>query len=57
MLQLQKEDQEEWVMTMDVDKMAPWVREYYINKQKKIYVMSIRDDGSSGPSGQWMQFN
>jgi hypothetical protein len=39
-------------MTMDVDKMAPWVREYYINKQKKISAMSIRDDGSNGPSGQ-----
>ena len=47
MLQLQKEDR---VMSMDVDKMTPWVREYYINKQKKISAMSFRDDGSSGPS-------
>ena len=27
MLQLQKEDREERVMSMDVDKMTPWVRE------------------------------
>ena len=52
MLQLQKEDREERVMSMDVDKMTPWVREYYINKQKKIFAMSFRDDGSSGPSRQ-----
>jgi len=52
MLQLQKEDREERVMSMDVNKMTPWVREYYINKQKKISAMSFRDDGSSGPSRQ-----
>ncbi|KAG2648294.1 hypothetical protein PVAP13_1NG038508 [Panicum virgatum] len=52
MLQLQKEDREERVMSMDVDKMTPWVREYYINKQKKISAMSFRDHGSSGPSRQ-----
>jgi len=52
MLQLQKEDREERVMSMHVDKMTPWVREYYINKQKKISAMSFRDDGSSGPSRQ-----
>lgn len=51
LLELQKEDREERVMNMDVEKMAPWVREYYINKQKKIAAMSSRDDGSSGPSG------
>ena len=51
MLQLQKEDREERVMSMDVNKMTPWVREYYINKQK-ISAMSFRDDGSSGPSRQ-----
>jgi len=52
MLQLQKEDREERIMTMDVEKMQPWVRDYYINKQKKISAMSFRDDGSNGPGGQ-----
>ena len=51
-LALQKEDREERVMALDVDKMAPWVRDYYINKQKKIAQRSLSGDASSGPSGQ-----
>jgi len=51
-LALQKEDREERVMALDVDKMAPWVRDYYINKQKKIAQRSLSGDASSGRSGQ-----
>jgi hypothetical protein len=35
-LNLQKEEQEDKIMSLDVEKMAPWVRDYYIAKQKKI---------------------
>lgn len=46
MLQLQKDDREERVMNMDVDKLLPWVRDYYINKQKEIAAKSIGGEGS-----------
>ena len=52
LLELQKEDREERVMSMDLEKLSPWVQEYYINKQKQISAMSLRGDGSSGPRGQ-----
>ena len=39
-------------MGLDVDKMEPWVRDYYINKQKKIAQRSLSGDASSGPSSQ-----
>ena len=39
-------------MGLDVDKMEPWVRDYYINKQKKIAQTSLSGDTSGGPSGQ-----
>jgi hypothetical protein len=47
MLKLQEEEREERVMTMDVNKMEPWVREYYINKQKKIASSSMNVETSS----------
>ena len=52
LLELQKEDREERVMSIDLEKLSPWVQEYYINKQKQISAMSLRGDGSSGPRGQ-----
>jgi hypothetical protein len=36
MLKWQIEESEERVMSIDTEKMAPWVREYYIHKQKQI---------------------
>jgi hypothetical protein len=35
-------------MNMDVEKMAPWVRDYYINKQKKMATMKARTSERSG---------
>ncbi|KAG2592312.1 hypothetical protein PVAP13_5NG550600 [Panicum virgatum] len=52
LLELQKADREERVMSMDLEKLSPWVQDYYINKQKQISAMSLRGDGSSGPRGQ-----
>jgi hypothetical protein len=37
-------------MTLDVEKMTPWVREYYINQQKQIAAQSM-STGPSAPSG------
>ncbi|KAG2610251.1 hypothetical protein PVAP13_4KG177600 [Panicum virgatum] len=50
--ELQKADREERVMSIDLEKLSPWVQDYYINKQKQISAMSLRGDGSSGPRGQ-----
>jgi hypothetical protein len=36
-------------MNMDVEKMAPWVRDYYINKQKKMAAMTLCGEGSTTP--------
>jgi hypothetical protein len=36
MLAIQEEQQENLVMSMDLDKMTPWVREFYISKQKEL---------------------
>jgi hypothetical protein len=51
MLKRQIEESEERVMSIDTEKMAPWVREYYIHKQKQISQKTLADDSSSGPSG------
>ena len=51
LLELQKEDREERVMSIDLEKLSPWVQEYYINKQKQISAMSLRGGGSSAPRG------
>jgi hypothetical protein len=45
LLQIQKDEHEERVMALDVEKMAPWVREYYINKQKQIAAKSLSGEG------------
>jgi hypothetical protein len=36
MLRVQEEREENLVMTIDLDKMTPWARDYYIMKQKEI---------------------
>jgi hypothetical protein len=38
-------------MSIDTEKMAPWVHEYYIHKQKQISQKTLAGDSSSGPSG------
>jgi hypothetical protein len=50
MIQLQEKDRTDCVMTLDVEKMTPWVREYYINQQKQIAAQSM-STGPSAPSG------
>jgi len=49
MLALQETAVEQKVMDMDTEKMAPWVRAYYVNLQKKISEKSVSGDagGSS----------
>jgi hypothetical protein len=47
LLNLQKEDREDKVMSLDVEKMAPWVRNYYIRKQKGIAARAASGEGSS----------
>jgi hypothetical protein len=51
MLALQETSVEQKVMDMDTEKMAPWVRAYYINLQKKISEKSVSADGDAGASG------
>jgi hypothetical protein len=47
LLNLQKEDREDKVMSLDVEKMSPWVRDYYIRKQKEIAARAASGAGSS----------
>jgi hypothetical protein len=44
MLQLQKQDREDRLMNMDLGKMVPWVRHYYIKKQKEIAGFNDEDN-------------
>lgn len=50
-LDMQQEDREERYMNIDIDKLQPWVREYYVNKQKMIAAMS-KGSSSGGPPVQ-----
>ncbi|OEL37681.1 hypothetical protein BAE44_0001300 [Dichanthelium oligosanthes] len=50
LLQLREEEEENKVMILDVEKMPPWVRDYYIKKQKKTVATSRSGEGSSGRS-------
>jgi hypothetical protein len=36
MLKVQEKREENLIMTIDLDKMTPWIKEYYIMKQKEI---------------------
>ncbi|KAG8089513.1 hypothetical protein GUJ93_ZPchr0011g28617 [Zizania palustris] len=47
LLNLQKEDREDKVMSLDVEKMSPWVRDYYIRKQKEIAARAASGASSS----------
>jgi hypothetical protein len=47
-LAIQEEQQENLVMSMDLDKMTPWVREFYMSKQKELAAKrAMRDSCSS----------
>jgi hypothetical protein len=47
-LAIQEEQQENLVMSMDLDKMTPWVREFYMSKQKELTAKrAMRDSCSS----------
>jgi hypothetical protein len=52
MLQIQKVDQERQFMAVDVDKMAPWVRDYYISMQKQISAKTVSGESSKAPSNE-----
>lgn len=44
MLAIQEDQQENFVMTMDLDKMNPWVRDFYMSKQKEIAAKRAKHD-------------
>jgi hypothetical protein len=52
MLQIQKVEQERRFMAVDVDKMTPWVRDYYISMQKHISTKTVSAESSKGPSNE-----
>jgi hypothetical protein len=52
MLQIQKVEQERQFMAVDVDKMAPWVRDYYISMHKQIYAKAVSAESSKAPSNE-----
>jgi hypothetical protein len=52
MLQIQKVEQERRFMAVDVDKMTPWVRDYYISMQKQISTKTVSAESSKGPSNE-----
>jgi hypothetical protein len=43
MMRNQREDKEERFMCSDVDKIIPWVRDYYIRKQKQTSAKSANE--------------
>jgi hypothetical protein len=47
MLALQEKDRVDKIMFMDLDKVQPWVRDFYIREQKKI--AGWNDEGSGAP--------
>jgi hypothetical protein len=50
MLAIQEEQQENRVMSMDLDKMTPWVKEFYMSKQKELAAKRAVHDSSTGTS-------
>jgi hypothetical protein len=51
MLSIQEEQQENLVMTMDLNKVTPWVRDFYTSKQKELAAKRAQRDGSTSGSG------
>jgi hypothetical protein len=45
-------EQERQFMAADVEKMAPWVRDYYITMQKQISTKTVTGESSEGPSNE-----
>jgi hypothetical protein len=52
MLQIQKVEQERQFMAMIVEKMAPWMRDYYITMQKQISTKTVTGESSKSPSNE-----
>jgi hypothetical protein len=50
MLAIQEEQQENIVMSMDLDKMTPCVKEFYMSKQKELAVKRTMHDSSTSTS-------
>jgi hypothetical protein len=46
-LVIQEEQQENLVMSMDLNKMTPWVREFYMSKQKELSTKRAKRDSST----------
>jgi hypothetical protein len=49
-LAIQEDQQENLVMSMDLDKMTPWVREFYMSKQKELTTKRVMRDSSTSTS-------
>jgi hypothetical protein len=49
-LAIQEDQQENLVMSMDLDKMTPWVREFYMSKQKELAAKRVMRDSSTSTS-------
>jgi hypothetical protein len=52
MPQIQKVEQERQFMAVDINKMAPLVRDYYISMQKHISTKTVSAESSKAPSNE-----
>jgi hypothetical protein len=52
MLEIQKVEQEHQFMDVDVEKMAPWVHDYYVTMQKQISAKTVSGESSKSPSNK-----
>jgi hypothetical protein len=50
MLAIQEKQQENLVMSMDLDKMTPWVKEFYMSNQKELAAKRAMHDSSTSTS-------
>jgi hypothetical protein len=50
MLEIQKVEQEH--QFMDVEKMAPWVHDYYVTMQKHVSTNTVSGESSKSPSNE-----
>jgi hypothetical protein len=51
LLTIQEEQQENLVMIMDLDKVTPWVRDFYTSKQKELAAKRAQHDDCTSGSG------
>jgi hypothetical protein len=51
LLTIQEEQQENLVMTMNLDKVIPWVRDFYTSKQKELAAKIAQHGDCTSGSG------